>query len=269
MFYVVNSADPTENTGAKVCAKAGYPYIGFTAKTTDVCKLFHPSAAVMSGMDGSSTGFYCNGAPQGGICAKQTDTCNICPACNLNVDANTDISDQYREMYVECLFGNISLRQTPKKETPGSLLVPTTSPVPTTPPGYVPPTIVTKKETPAISPKVSNVSNVSPPEIKPGFGLDMMGTDILVNTKTSLNISKLLEGVSQITVNSGRINVSPLTNLPKVNEEWEIYVDPRFNYTTLRPKPKIILPLTVNLTPQKPGVQSPTPFEDPRISKKF
>jgi len=101
-YYTVNSADPTEDTGSEVCAKAGASYIGFTALTTDVCKLFHPSAAVTQGMDGSSTGFYCNGPPQTGICAKETNTCNVCPACNLNVDSTTVISDQYSEMYVEC-----------------------------------------------------------------------------------------------------------------------------------------------------------------------
>jgi hypothetical protein len=101
-YYAVNSADPTEDTGAEVCAKAGASYIGFTALTTDVCRLFHPSAAVTQGVDGSSTGFYCNGPPQAGICAKETNTCNICPSCSLNVDRTTVISDQYSELYVEC-----------------------------------------------------------------------------------------------------------------------------------------------------------------------
>lgn len=101
-YYKVNSADPTEDTGAEVCAKAGTPYVGFTALTTDVCKLFHPSATVTSGVDGSRSGFYCNGPPQTGKCAKETNTCDICPACNLNVDSTTVISDQYNEMYVEC-----------------------------------------------------------------------------------------------------------------------------------------------------------------------
>src|SRR5512136_1324031 len=84
-YYKVNSADPTEDTGAEVCVKAGTPYVGFTALTTDVCKLFHPSATVTSGVDGSRSGFYCNGPPQTGKCAKETNTCDICPACNLNV----------------------------------------------------------------------------------------------------------------------------------------------------------------------------------------
>jgi len=101
-YYMVNSADPTEDTGAEVCARVGTPYVGFTALTTDVCRQFHPSATVASGMDGSSSGFYCNGPPQTGRCAGETNTCDICPACNLNVDAATVISDQYSEMYVEC-----------------------------------------------------------------------------------------------------------------------------------------------------------------------
>jgi PGF-pre-PGF domain-containing protein len=120
-YYVVNANDPTEDTGKEVCEKAGKAYVGFTARTTDVCTLVHPSAKVTSGVDGSSTGFYCNGAPQGGICAKQTDTCNICPACNLNVDASTVIGDQYREMYVECqesVLNDLHPAPTPPEFTP-------------------------------------------------------------------------------------------------------------------------------------------------------
>lgn len=107
-YYKVNSAEPTEDTGAKVCAKVGTEYIGFTALTTDVCKSFHPSAAVTQGVDGSNTGFYCNGPPQKGKCARETNTCDICPACNLNVDSTTVISDQYNEMYVECRASSLS-----------------------------------------------------------------------------------------------------------------------------------------------------------------
>lgn len=104
-YYAVTSTDPSEDTGAKVCAKVGKACIGYTAYTTDVCKKFHPGALVTSGVDGSKAGFYCNGAPQEGVCGRMTNTCNICPACNLNADCNFQVSGLFREMYVECSGG--------------------------------------------------------------------------------------------------------------------------------------------------------------------
>lgn len=117
-YYTVNSADPTEDTGAEVCAKVGTDYIGFTALTTDVCKSFHPSAAVTSGVDGSKAGFYCNGPPQKDKCSRETNTCDICPACNLNVDGTTVISDQYNEMYVECAAPQEAVLSMPETAEP-------------------------------------------------------------------------------------------------------------------------------------------------------
>ena len=116
-YYVVTSTDPNLNTGDKVCQAAGKTCVGFTAMTTQVCKYFHPDAAVVSGVDGSKTGFYCNGAPQGGKCARETNTCDICPACNVNGDCGTDISGLYREMYIECSGGQASQTDS---ETPPS-----------------------------------------------------------------------------------------------------------------------------------------------------
>jgi PGF-pre-PGF domain-containing protein len=154
-YYVVNANELTENTGIKVCEKAGKAYVGFTALTTDICTLVHPSAKVTSGMDGSRTGFYCNGAPQGGICAKQADTCNICPACNLNVDANTVIGDQYREMYVECQESVLNDLQPTTKPTIESVLDDLQPLNPTPTPTFYSLPIITL-ETPQIQPRGPN-----------------------------------------------------------------------------------------------------------------
>ena len=102
LYYKVSSSDPAMDTGKEVCAKAGLSCVGYTALTTDVCKGFHPGAKTVSDANGSKAGFYCDGSPQGGVCAKETDTCHICPTCNLNMDCDTQIGDLYRETFVEC-----------------------------------------------------------------------------------------------------------------------------------------------------------------------
>ena len=101
-YYAVNSADASEDSGNEVCAKLGKTCAGYTAYSTEVCKKLHPDAAVTSGVDGSKAGFYCNGAPQGGVCGRMSNTCNICPACNVNVECSEQIGGLFREMYVEC-----------------------------------------------------------------------------------------------------------------------------------------------------------------------
>ena len=58
-------------------------------------------------MNGSKAGYYCDGAPQGGACANEKNTCHICPNCNVNADCNSQIGDLYREMYVECSGGSV------------------------------------------------------------------------------------------------------------------------------------------------------------------
>lgn len=103
-YYVVKSDDPNKNTGNKVCASQGKTCVGYTAHTTAVCQQVHPNSKVVSNsVNGSKAGYYCNGSPQTGLACESTyDTCQVCPACNVNVDCATEIGTQFREMYVEC-----------------------------------------------------------------------------------------------------------------------------------------------------------------------
>ncbi len=101
-YYAVKSTDPTGDTGNKVCAKVGKKCMGYTDLTLSACLAFHPDAASASDLDGARAGFYCNGTPQGGICAKEMNTCHICPKCNLNMECETVVGDLYRETFVEC-----------------------------------------------------------------------------------------------------------------------------------------------------------------------
>ena len=101
-YYAVRADEPSGDTGNEVCAKAGKSCVGYTALDLGVCLAFHPGAQESKDFNGSKAGFYCNGAPQGGICAKEVNTCHICPECNLNMDCDTVIGDLYRETFVEC-----------------------------------------------------------------------------------------------------------------------------------------------------------------------
>ena len=102
-YYVVSADDPTGNTGNEACTKAGKACVGYTAYSTEVCKYFHPTASVTTTVNGSKTGFYCNGPPQTGLaCESAFDNCQICPQCNVNANCGTDIGGLFREMYVEC-----------------------------------------------------------------------------------------------------------------------------------------------------------------------
>ncbi|HTK04063.1 MAG TPA: hypothetical protein VL500_00605 [Candidatus Eisenbacteria bacterium] len=101
-YYVVYGNDKSKDTGNEVCAAAGKSCVGYTDLTTSVCMAVHPGAEVKSDFDGSSAGFYCHGAPQGGVCGKETNTCHICPACNINMDCAMEVGVLYNEAYVEC-----------------------------------------------------------------------------------------------------------------------------------------------------------------------
>ncbi len=108
-YYVVTSTDQTEDSGNEVCTKMGMKCVGYTEPTTAVCKLFHPGAADTSSMSGDLSGVYCNGAPQSGVCAAETDTCHACPACTNTVSCSTAIGGLYMEMYVECASGSCKI----------------------------------------------------------------------------------------------------------------------------------------------------------------
>ena len=104
IYYRVTSTNAAQNTGNKACAVLGKTCVGYTAvNTTAVCSILHPTAKKVTSVNGSKAGFYCDGAPQTGLaCAKFKNTCEVCPACNVNADCGSDISGLFREMYVEC-----------------------------------------------------------------------------------------------------------------------------------------------------------------------
>ncbi|MDO8523492.1 MAG: hypothetical protein Q7S12_04430 [bacterium] len=109
-YYVVNGNDSAMNSGAKVCANVGKQCVGYTANTNDVCGYFHSSASKTTSVNGSKAGFYCDGSPQKGLaCENNKNNCQICPNCNVNADCNTQIGDQFREMYIECASGDKDL----------------------------------------------------------------------------------------------------------------------------------------------------------------
>ena len=105
-YYVVNGNDPKMDTGDEVCASIGKVFDSYKSITTNgICKLLHPTARELVSVNGSKAGFYCNGAPQQGIaCAAFKNTCEVCPACNLNEAAagNMSIAQHFAEMYVWC-----------------------------------------------------------------------------------------------------------------------------------------------------------------------
>ena len=102
-YYVVSSEDPAKDTGNEACALVGKRCVGYTLFDTSACTYFHLDASDTKSVNGSKAGFYCNGAPQKGLaCEKNLNNCQVCPNCNVNVTCETQIGDQFREMYVEC-----------------------------------------------------------------------------------------------------------------------------------------------------------------------
>lgn len=101
-YHIVTATDPAMDTGNEVCKAVGKTCVGYTAFNTNACKKAHPDAATKSDMNGSKAGFYCDGAPQGGVCANEKNTCHICTNCNVGVTCDESIGGLYREMYVEC-----------------------------------------------------------------------------------------------------------------------------------------------------------------------
>lgn len=108
IYYIVNGNDPKMDTGAEVCASVGKICKEYgTIATNAVCVKFHPTSRAMSLLDGSSAEFFCDGAPQTGVCGNPNmkNVCGVCPKCNLNEAStcNQPIGGHFREMYVECL----------------------------------------------------------------------------------------------------------------------------------------------------------------------
>ena len=103
-YHLVSGTNAGMDSGNEVCASMGQRCVGYTSLGTNaVCKLFHPNAKELVSLNGSKSGFYCNGAPQkGAACEKTKDTCQVCPTCNVNADCAWSVGSQYREMYVEC-----------------------------------------------------------------------------------------------------------------------------------------------------------------------
>ncbi len=101
-YYRVVSNDQTHDTGTKVCASYGLKCVGYTDTSLNSCITFHPDAITSSDLDGAKVGFYCNGPPEQGVCAREHNSCHICPQCNTNMDCDTQAGTLYREMFVEC-----------------------------------------------------------------------------------------------------------------------------------------------------------------------
>lgn len=97
-YYAV----PAGKTGKDICAAAGKTCVGYTSRSVDTCMMFHPGAIPSFTFDGSKSPYYCDGAPQGGICGKLANACNICEACNVNENCDTQIGEWAREAFVEC-----------------------------------------------------------------------------------------------------------------------------------------------------------------------
>ena len=104
VYYKVLSTNQSQNTGDKVCALVGKTCLGATnLGNNDVCKAFHPNAKTLTSVNGTKNGFFCDGAPQKGLaCENFKNTCEVCPTCAVNTTCSTNISDQFREIYVEC-----------------------------------------------------------------------------------------------------------------------------------------------------------------------
>lgn len=112
-YYVVTADNPDEDTGNEVCQAVGKVCVGYTEESAAVCTQVHAGAQVTSSFSGDRSGVYCDGAPQGGECAKRTDTCHTCPSCAVSVDCSTEIGNLYKEMYVECADSPQTAQQPP------------------------------------------------------------------------------------------------------------------------------------------------------------
>lgn len=132
-YYVVDGNNTALDSGNEVCGAVGMVFDSYKSiNTTGVCKALHPTAKEVVSVNGSKAGFYCNGLPQKGLaCEKFKNTCQVCPACNLNAaaDGNQTIGSQFAEMYVWCKPKAVSsvAKSSAKAGTYGALPLPKTS----------------------------------------------------------------------------------------------------------------------------------------------
>lgn len=105
-YYVVDGNNPALDSGNEACASVGMKFNSYKSiNTNGVCKALHPTAKEVTSVNGSKAGFYCNGLPQKGLaCEKFKNTCQVCPACNLNeaADGKQTIGGHFAEMFVWC-----------------------------------------------------------------------------------------------------------------------------------------------------------------------
>lgn len=104
VYAIVEGNNQALNTGKKACASWKQNFLGYkNLSNTSVCKTAHPTAKVVANsVNGSKNGFWCNGKPQVGVCGTSLNTCMVCPTCNVNANGDTQIGDQYAEMYASC-----------------------------------------------------------------------------------------------------------------------------------------------------------------------
>lgn len=101
-YYVVSGNNRAFDTGTEVCRSVGKTCVGYTANTTALCRQLHPTAKAVTTIQGSKSGFYCDGRPQTGVCSTTKNSCLVCPTCKVNAGCDTEIGSQFKEMYVEC-----------------------------------------------------------------------------------------------------------------------------------------------------------------------
>ena len=102
IYYKVDAADPSLNSGDKVCKAVGAACLGYTEATAGVCSQFHPDASVTQGFGKEASGVFCNSSIITGVCSYLTNSCITYPFGTEGVKCDRTISDLYTEMFVEC-----------------------------------------------------------------------------------------------------------------------------------------------------------------------
>jgi hypothetical protein len=102
IYYKVDAADPSLNSGDKVCKAAGAACLGYTEATAAVCSQFHPGASARQLFGTEASGIFCNGFTITGVCSYVINSCITYPFGTEGVQCDKTISDLYTEMFVEC-----------------------------------------------------------------------------------------------------------------------------------------------------------------------